>query len=153
MSARRCWKARVIHQPLTAVFFFGGDLFDHTHSALHVGNASNTRALMGEQRLSNGPALADLAHHIFGGHADIIELHLIEAVMIVDRDDRIDLDPLALHIDQDEGDAFLLLARVIGAHQAEDPVRVLGVGRPDLGAVNNEVVTIALGFGLEAREI
>ena len=143
----------VIHQSLTAVFFFGGDLFDHTDRTLHVCDARNTRALMGKQCLGNRPALANLTHHILGGYAHIVEFHLIQAVMIVDRDDRVDLDPLALHIDQDEGDAFLLLARVIGAHQAEDPVSVLGIGRPDFGAVNNEVITISLGLGLEARKI
>ena len=146
-------EAGIIHQTLTAIFFLGSDLFNHAHSALHVGDTGNTCALMGEQCLGNCPTLTDLTHHILGGYANIIELHLIQAVMIVDRDDRVDLDPLALHINQDEGDAFLLLARVIGAHQAEDPVRVLGVGRPDLGAINNEIITIPLGFGLEACEI
>ena len=65
---------------------------------------------MGQQRLRDSPALADLTHHILGWHADVTELHLVKAVMVINRDNRIDLNPLALHIDQDKGDAFLLFA-------------------------------------------
>ena len=108
---------------------------------------------MSQQRLRHSPALADLPHHVFGGHADVVEFHFVQAVVIVDRDDRVHLDTFTLHIDQDERNALLLLAGVIGAHQAENPVGVLGIRRPDLGAVDNEIIAIALCFGFETRQV
>ena len=41
----------------------------------------------------------------------------------------------------------------VGAHQAEDPVGLVGVGGPDLLAVQDEVVAVAHGAGLERREV
>ena len=108
---------------------------------------------MSQQRLRDGPALADLPHHVFGGHADVVEFHFVQAVVIVDRDDRIHLNAFTLHVDQDERNAFLLLAGVIGAHQAENPVGVLGIRRPDLGTVDNEIIAIALCFRFETRQV
>ena len=42
----------------------------------------------------------------------------------------------------------MLLGRGIGAHQAKDPVRVVRVRRPDLLAVDDEVVAVLLRLAL-----
>jgi hypothetical protein len=53
--------------------------------------------------------------------------------------------PGGLHVDQQEADAFLpLLGLAVGAHQAEDPVAVVAQRGPDLLAVDDVVVALAL---------
>ena len=47
----------------------------------------------------------------------------------VEHDDRPHGDARRLHVDQQEGDAFLRLGFGVGAHQAEDPVAPVGVAR------------------------
>ena len=47
----------------------------------------------------------------------------------------------------------MLLRRGIGAHQAEDPVGVVRIRGPDLLAVDDVVVAVALGAGLQRGEV
>ena len=63
------------------------------------------------------------------------------------------LDAGQVQIEHEKGDARLGLAFIIGAHQAKYLVGLVGVGRPDLGAVNDEVVAIAFGAALQGDEI
>ena len=65
------------------------------------------------------------------------------------KQDRPRLDARALHVDQQEADALVLLRRV-GAHQAEAPVGEMRAARPDLLAVDQVVVALVLGLGLQA---
>ena len=69
-----------------------------------------------------------------------------------DQLDRPGLDARRGHVDQHEADAFVLLGRV-GAHQAEAPVGLVGVGGPDLLAVDQPVVALVLAAGGEAGEV
>ena len=57
----------------------------------------------------------------------------------------------ALHVHQQEGDAFLLLRLGVGADQKEHPVRVLRVGGPHLGTVDDVIVAFAARRGCAAR--
>ncbi len=70
---------------------------------------SDGDALEAEQRLGVGPALVDRAHQVFFRHADIVEKDLAELVMQIEVDDRPYGDAGAVHGQQDEGDALLLL--------------------------------------------
>ena len=47
----------------------------------------------------------------------------------------------------------MLLGRAIGAHQAENPVGVVGVRRPDLLAGDDEIIAVAFGAGLQRGEV
>ena len=47
----------------------------------------------------------------------------------------------------------MLLRRRIGAHQAEDPVGIVGIGRPDLLAVDDKIIAVAFGAGLQRGEV
>ena len=58
-----------------------------------------------------------------------------------------------LHVDEQERDAFLLLRRRVGAHQAEDPVGVLRERRPGLLPVDDVVVAVAHGARLQRGEV
>ena len=69
-----------------------------------------------------------------------------------DQLDRPRLDARRGHVEQHEGDAFVLLGRV-GAHQAEDPVGLVGVGGPDLLAVDQVMVALVLRLGLQTGEV
>ena len=61
------------------------------------------------------------------------------------------LTPGAGHVEQHEADAGVLLRRAVGAHQAEDPVGLVGVAGPDLLAVDEVVVAAVLGARRPAR--
>ncbi len=54
-----------------------------------------------------------------------------------------------LHVDEDKADAFLLLAAIVSAHEAENPVCLMGIGCPDLLTIDDVVITVAHGFGFE----
>ncbi len=58
-----------------------------------------------------------------------------------------------MHVDQQEGNALLLLAFARSAHQAETHVRPLTVGVPRLLAVDDVVVAVALGARLERSQV
>jgi hypothetical protein len=67
--------------------------------------------------------------------------------------DRAHGDAGRLHVDQQEADAGLRLAFVAGAHQAEDPVAVLAERGPGLLAVDDVLVALALGLGLDRSQV
>ena len=90
------------------------------HGAEELGDHG---ALVAQQRLGHGPAAVDLAQHV--GHRDpnLVEAGLAEGRFAADQLDGPRRDPRALHVDEQEGDALLLLRIRIRAHQGEDPVR------------------------------
>ena len=104
---------------------------------------------MSEQCFSYRPSLVDLANNVLGGYTYVVELNFVEVVLVVDADDGIHLDSLRLHVHQDKGDAFLFFTLVTGSHQNKNPVGILGVGGPNFGAVDNIVIAVQLGLGLE----
>ena len=71
----------------------------------------------------------------------------------VEHDDRPHRDARRLHVDQQEGDAFLRLGVGIGAHQAEDPVAPADKRGPGLLAVDDVVVAFPHRFGAQGREV
>src|SRR3546814_4604647 len=71
----------------------------------------------------------------------------------VDRFDRPHGDAGRFHIDEQEGDALLLAAAIVGAHQREHPVGMLRLRGPYLLAVDHIGVAIAIGPCLERREV
>ena len=94
-----------------------------------------------------------LADQVLDRHLDVVEEHLVDLASAVHGLDRAHGDAWRLHVDQDEGDAELLLGGGIGAAQAEDPVGVLRQRGPGLLAVDDVVVALAHGRGLEAGEV
>ena len=106
-----------------------------------------------QQIFGDVPAAIDGADHIGLGHPDVVEEGLAERRLAGDQEDRLGRDPLRGHVEQDEADAVVLLAGRVGAHQAENPVGEIGVGGPDLLAVDDEIVAVALGPGLQRGEI
>jgi hypothetical protein len=111
------------------------------------------RALVTEQRLGDGPALVDLAHHLTARHADVVEERLAERRIAADELDRLHADAGARHVHEQEADALVLGRVGVRAHEEEHPVGLIGVRRPHLLSGDDEVVALEHGARLQAREI
>src|SRR6266700_3767021 len=146
-------KTRILDHRLAAGLDLGGELLDAADALLGDADAGNAGALVAEQELGVIPALVLLAHQVLDRHLDVVEEDLVDLMAAVDGLDRPHRDALALHVDQDEGDAGLLLRRRIGAAEAEDHVGVLRQRCPGLLAVDDIFVALALGLGLERGEV
>ena len=71
----------------------------------------------------------------------------------VERLDRAHGHARRFHVDEDEGNAFLLLHGGVGAGEDENPVGILGERRPGLLAVDHPFAALALGGRLQSGEI
>ena len=120
------------------------------HAAESAGRDVLTLIL--KQPLGDFPTAVEPAHQLVLGHLHIGEEGFAEGRRTADQLDGTGFDPGGGHVEQDEGNALVFLAGV-SAHQAEDPVGLVGVGGPDLLAVDQEVVALVLAAGLEAGQI
>src|SRR6185437_6810059 len=110
-------------------------------------------ALMLQEALRDRPALIEPADEIAQRHADILEEGLAERRGAADQPDRPRAHAGIGHVDEDEADALVLFCERVGAHQAEDPIRLVGVGGPDLVAVDQEMLALRHRARLQAGEV
>ena len=87
------------------------------------------------------------------GHLHVVEEGLAEGRIAGDQQDRPGRDAGARHVEQQEADPLMLGRGRIGAHQAEDPVGLVGIAGPDLLAVDQPVIALVLALGLQAGEV
>src|SRR3954466_9318048 len=146
-------EGRVLDDRLAAGFDLTGEIADAAEPLLGDTDARDAGALIAEQEFRVIPALVLLADQILDGHFDVVEEYLVDLGAAVDGLDRAHRDALGLHREHDEGDAHLLLGGRIGAAEAEDHVGVLGERGPGLLAVDDPLVALALGLGLERGEV
>ncbi|MCY1414794.1 hypothetical protein D9M71_302530 [compost metagenome] len=144
---------RVLDQGAAIALLRRGDPLELGQGRLGMGDSGLAGALVGEQVLGAGPALVLFAHAVGHRHLHIVEEHLVDFVIAVEGDDRPHADAGRGHVDQQEGNAALLLRLGVGAHQAEDPVGVLAEGGPGLLAVDHVVVTLAHRAGLQRGQV
>ena len=78
------------------------------------------------------PAAVDLAEHHLVRHEDVVDEHGVEQRVAGQLAQRLDLDPFALHVQQEVGDAVVLGGVGIGAGQQRTPLGELRGGGPDL---------------------
>jgi hypothetical protein len=104
----------------------GGDLPKRTADTA-LASARDHRALVLQQILCNIPAAVDGADHMRFRHAHIVEKSFAERRIARDQENGLGRHALRGHVEQDETDAVMLLRRGIGAHQAKNPVGVVGV--------------------------
>ena len=114
-----------------------------------IRHAGDSGALVRQQELGNSPAHAFLTHQILQRYPHIGEIDLVKVMMAVNRVDRPHLDTRCFHINQQERNPLLLLDRGVGSNQTEHHVRPVGLGRPDLLAIHQIMVFLALGTRLE----
>src|SRR6185437_1827737 len=122
-----------------------GDLVQAAQVGAAEGSAPRIAALSValelQQALSDGPATMERTHQILFGDLHVGEEGLAERRVAADQTDRPRLDSRRLHVDQEKGNAFVL-ARVVGADQAETPIGILRTRGPDLLAVDEEVIAL-----------
>src|SRR3546814_15392991 len=91
--------------------------------------SSDLAALIAKEMLGIVPAFALLADPIFHGDADIVEKDFIGITAAVDRFDRPHGDAGRFHIDEQEGDALLIVAAISSSLHRQHPpgrLRLLG---------------------------
>ncbi len=108
---------------------------------------------MGQGRDRHPPALVDLAHHVGGGHADVLEEDLVELGLARDLAEGPDGDTGGLHVHEDEGDALVLGGAGIRPHEEEAPVGHMRHARPHLLTVEHVRVAVEDGARLEIGEV
>ena len=134
----------------------GGDLLDLLQL---VGEARSIgiSPLELQQVLGVGPALALFADPVGDRHADVVEEDLVDFLLAlggaIQGWQGHDGNARRLHVQQQEADAHLADGLVRGPHQAEHPVRPLGIGGPDLRAVQDIVVAIPLGLERQGGQV
>ena len=108
-----------------------------------------------EQIFGDRPAFVFLADAVLLRHAHIVEEDLVHFMVARQRDDRVDLDAFRREVvDQDEGNALLLLFRIrVGPHEAEHLVRLMRARGPDLRAVDDVVVAVRRRLALERGKV
>src|SRR5690606_14552822 len=143
----------VFKQRLAALFLFGGNLLQVAQGRLGGADAGQAGTLVGQQVLGAGPALVLFTDQVFHRYAYVIEEHFVDFMVAVQSDDRAHGDTWGRHVDQQEGDAALLLGFRVGTHQTEDHVGVLAQSGPGLLTVDDVVVAIAHGAGLQRGEV
>lgn len=84
---------------------------------------------------------------------NVVEPNLVDFLAAVDRGDRTHTDAGIVHIDEEDGNAFLLLTGAVGAYEAENEIRVLGVRSPCLGAVDHVVLTVTNRTSLQGGKV
>ena len=99
------------------------------------------------------PAAVDAADHVLLRAAGVGEEDLVELRRGVDLLDGADLDARLLHGAEQVRDALVLRGVRVGAGQHEDVVGEAGLGGPDLLAVDDPLVAVQLGLGLEPGEV
>ena len=108
---------------------------------------------MGEGAPSDSPTLADFADDVLVRHPSIAHEHLVEGRVVVHLQDRPGFDTLLAHVEKEVRDARVLRDIPVGAGHEDRHVGVIGRGVPDLLTVDDPLVAVARGRGLEPGEI
>ena len=110
-------------------------------------------ALVHQRGAGHPPAVVEVAHEVGGRDADVVEEHLVEVRLAGDLAQRSDRDARRAQVDDEARDALVLRHRRVGAEDAEPEVAVVGAAGPDLLAVEDELVAVALGPRAERGEV
>ena len=129
-------------------------LLEHLEAINYELWAGVSNTLVIQQRFGQAPPIVDFPDDIFLRHADIIEEHLREFIVIGDGPDRSYRDSLRRQIDEDHADARLFAWRIlIGAYQREHPLRMVAPCCPNFLSIDHEMVAIEIGPGPQAGKI
>ena len=108
---------------------------------------------MEQQTRRHGPAVVHLADEIFGRDDCVVEELLAELFGAIDHLDLVDRDPILVDRHDEHGEPAVFGHVPVGADQAQRDVGAVRIGAPDLGAVEHEHVTVAVGTRQGARHV
>ena len=133
----------------------GGEIVDQFFQPnLHLGvQPRGPGTLVAQRGGGHSPAPVQRAQQGVGRHPDVVKEHLGEIGVAVERDERTDLDAGQFHVDDQAGDPFVFRGVRVGAHVELAPVGTVPERRPDLLAVDDEVVTVTHRPGAQRGEI
>ena len=109
------------------------------------GPAANGGPLVGQRLDGQAPAGTQIADPVGVGHPDVGHEHLGEVPVAVDLFERSDFHARRRHVDSEHGESPMLGLRDVGARQTHPPPGIGPPRRPDLGAVQDPLVAVALG--------
>ncbi|MNE06360.1 hypothetical protein D3C80_989470 [compost metagenome] len=118
-----------------------------------VAHGADHGPLVRQQGLGHVPAAVQGPDQVLLLDPHVVEEGLAEGRLAADERDGAGADARRRHVEQDEADAQMLGRLGVGADQAEDPVGLVGVGGPDLLAVDDPVVAAIFGAGLDRGEV
>src|SRR5262249_25560751 len=122
----------------------------------HEGSSGVTRAadtLVRQRLLYDVPTFTLGSEPGGGGHPHVFESQAVVLVDVKDARYGFRLETRCRHLDQESRDALAARGRRIGAGQQEAVLGLLGVGRPDLGAIDDVLLAIRRGRGTQPAEI
>ena len=125
---------------------------DHHLERSREGEAERA-ALVQQRRHRDLPAAADLADHVLDGHLDAGEEDLVELRLAGDLAERPHLDAGSLHVDDQVRQPRVAHGGGIAAGDEDAPVCDVGVGRPHLLAVDDEVGAFEPSARAHGREV
>ena len=126
------------------------------HAALAVLAArqhGDAGALVLQEALGDRPAFVEAADQVLLLGNGVVEEGLAEGRGAGDQADGPHGDAGLMHGEEHEADALVLGHVRIRAHQAENPVGVVGAGGPDLLAIDDEVIAVVFGASAQRRQI
>ncbi len=115
--------------------------------------AAEVGALVHKRGDGGRPALVDLAQNLSGGHAHVREEDFVKARVARHLPQGSHRDALGVHVREQAGYPAMLRRLGVGAHQQQAPVGHLREARPDLLAVDTEVVAVARRLRPERGEV
>ncbi|CPU24061.1 Uncharacterised protein [Mycobacteroides abscessus] len=110
-------------------------------------------ALELKEVLRDGPPLVNLPEHIGPRHTYVVEEHDILYLLAGTHHQGFDVYARRREVDENEGDTELFLGPLGGANKGEHPIRLARMGGPDLGAIEDEVITVGNGRHLQRGQV
>ncbi len=142
-----CPPAQVAHLSIEVV------ASDHRSAGTAHARGPQAVSLVGERGDRHAPPTADRADDVLSRDPRIGEEHLVEGRATGHLLQRAYLDALLVHVDDEVGDAAVLRDARVGAGDEDPPTAVLSARGPHLLTIDDPLLTVLHGTGLDARQV
>ena len=144
---------RVLRERPAAARLVLAELHEFVEAPFEVERLRERDPLEGELSHGDLPALVDLVEDVLLRGRRVVEVDLVELALVGDLTDALGRHTFLVHVDDEGGDAVMFRPRIVGASEHVTPVGLVGVGGPDLLAVDAELIALVDRLALEAREV
>ena len=124
---------------------------DGSYAAI-AAHARNHLALMPEQIFRNIPSAIQFANDLVLGHHDIVEECFAERRIARNQLDWLGRNAGRFHVEQQEADALIFVG-LVGAHEAENPICLVRIRRPDFLAIDDPMISLVFAKGLHRYKV